>query len=213
MKKNLFIVLSIIGISLFSCTYKNQDKNHVIVEKETTQLSHIKNNNLQFDANISNNEDVQFNCQYLRTISGVYCHNKIFYNYRKDDNRKSLSNTYPDNLLEIVENSIRMKRELFSSYNGYYRDIYDAFLDKSVYGVQLQLLLDKYNRNISAKKRRGYWRNFLNNVEIIYFKDVWFYVLLKTNNVSFIDVVFKLRYLMFKYFEFLTQTVKKIIYE
>lgn len=53
MKKNLFIVLSIIGISLFSCTYKNQDKNHVIVEKETTQLSQIKNNG------VSNSEIIE----------------------------------------------------------------------------------------------------------------------------------------------------------
>ena len=171
----------------------------------------IKKTNLEFDVNLSNNEDIQFNCNYLQNVNAISIYKKSFYNYRKDINRPSLSNTFPENILEIIKGSIKMRTNLFSSYSGHYRDKYDRFLEKQFCNFQLGLKLSMYNNGISAKNRRKKWKQFIKEVKVDQFKGIWYFHILKTKNIFFIDIVFKVRYMVQKHFPDMFLIFKKSI--
>lgn len=169
----------------------------------------IKENQNYFDTNLSQLEDIKFNCNCFKNILSVFVIDKPFYNYRKDGNPNSLSSLYPDNLLGIVEESINMRVDFFSSYSGVYRNKYLVFLESKIENIYLVLNLSMYADGVVSKKRKDAWRTFLDRGNIYVFKGALIYNIFKTNNVFFIDNIFKIRYLIISFFPFLLTVLRR----
>ena len=161
----------------------------------------IKENKLAFDSDLSYLEDIRFNCYYIKHISSVFSICKSYYNYRKEYNRISLTSQLPKNLAGVIEENIRLRRKIFSSYSGIYSKKYDFFLEKMRENVHLTLILAMYgNKEIVSKKRKEAWRKLLYSVNIEVFKGKYIYYLLKTNSPFLLNRFCSIHYTIRKKF-------------
>lgn len=160
----------------------------------------IKMNNLSFDISISLMEDSKFNYSYFEFVSSVFAIQKSYYNYRVVRNQLSLSKTYPDNYLEIWKEHTNMRSEFYSSYKGFYKDKFNMLLKKEIEMSHLALIFAFYNERFSTQKRKDGFKRFIARGNFNVLQGSYMYNILQTNNVFFIDAVFKIRHMIIKYF-------------
>ena len=174
----------------------------------------IKDNSLHFDTNLSLMEDSKFNWSYFNYVQSIYAINEIYYNYRINHNRKSLSSKYIDNILEIKTENVAKRLNFFINYDGKYKKQYLSFLEKDIEMAHLDLILAMYENNVSVDKRRASIKRILNRDRIDFYRGGFIYKILITKNVIFIDIVLKLRYFLNQYVphaKFIWLYLKKII--
>lgn len=78
----------------------------------------IQKENLEFDENLKNNEDTQFNYAYLEKCKKIYMSDKPYYNYT-DRGEASASKGYIDNIFEVYLSTYK-KANSFLRFAGMY---------------------------------------------------------------------------------------------
>ncbi|MDD4969987.1 MAG: glycosyltransferase family 2 protein [Paludibacter sp.] len=170
----------------------------------------IKNKHLRFDFKLSLMEDSKFNWSYFNSVESICSIQKIYYNYRINHNRESLSSKHIDNLIEIRTENVIKRLNYFINYVGKYKNQYLTFLEKDIEMAHLELLLELYTRKVSAKKRRENIKYLLKRGNIDLYKGGSIFKVLSTKNILFIDIVLKLRYLINKFIPILFALFQKL---
>lgn len=170
----------------------------------------IREHNIAFDLNLSYLEDMNFNYFYLKKINSIFGISNVYYNYRKNDNDNTLSQKHPNNYIEIIHQSINLRKDLFSEYNGYLKNKYLCSLQKKMERAYLSLNVSMYNNKINYKTRIKEWKKFIRRNNIEYLNDNSFHFVLKSKNPIVIDSIFKVRYLINKFTPYIYTNIYKI---
>jgi glycosyltransferase involved in cell wall biosynthesis len=154
----------------------------------------IKDNMITFDTTLSLFEDSKFNYNYYEHVNSVFAIKKSYYNYRLNHNEFSLSNKYPDNYLEVRQQYTDMRVNFYSSYNGIYKEKFNNLIKKENELSYILLTLSMYKTKTTRSTRRISINKIIKSNNLEDLKGTNIYYVLKSNNITFIDLCFNIRH-------------------
>lgn len=153
---------------------------------------------LWFDQGTTYLEDLQFNCIYSQYVENLILRDDCHYTYRQDSTN-SLSKRYVDDFLIIIEESIRLRQELFRQVSGIQKNRYNIFLDNKLLRARMNDLTMQYkNSAITRSERLLKWGAFLLDYKLPELNkesyDTFFTLAIMTKSPILIDILFSLYY-------------------
>lgn len=162
------------------------------------KLDIIKKNNIKFNENISNMEDLLFNCEYMMNASSIKIINNAFYHYVKRD-IKSLSTSYNRGRFDNRNIIYQSRQQMYIKINT---EEYDDILNYTHIKYIRNCIFSIYNKNnqvsykdriniISEIKEDKAFCKLINKFEGKNIHDTIFKNIMKIDNYKIVDLNFK----------------------